>query len=463
MKEDRGTTRATVLVVDDEASARSGLEKLLRHEGFEVLSASSGESALRLVDEQPPDIVVTDLKMPGMDGLALLQKLHAGDRALPVIVATAFGDVESAVAAMRAGADDYLTKPIEFDALVLSIERSLERRALRVETENLRRQLRERDGEGLQGLVGASPAMQKVYHVARRAAPSRATVLLTGESGTGKGELARAIHALSPRAKAPFVSLHCAALAESLLESELFGHEKGAFTGADRRRLGRFEQAQGGTLFLDEVGEIPPSVQVKLLRVLQERAFERVGGNETVSVDVRLVAATNRNLVEEVRAGRFREDLYYRLNVVHIEMPPLRLRGGDVVALAQHFLRTHVAENHKSIEGFDEAARAKLQRYGWPGNVRELENAIERAVVLAEGPLLTEDDLPFDVVPVVAGGLRIPGATLAELEKYAILTTLDAVGGSTAKAAEMLDISVRTVQYRLQEYGRSGGKDRPGS
>ena len=241
-------------------------------------------------------MVVTDLKMPEMDGMTLLGKLRESDRDLPVIVVTAFGDVSSAVAAMRAGASDYLTKPIDFDALLVAIERALERRALRVEAENLRRQLRERDGEGLQGLIGASPAMQKVYRTARQVAASRATVLITGESGTGKGELARAIHALSPRAKRPFVSLHCAALPETLLESELFGHEKGSFTGADKRRVGRFEQAHGGTLFLDEIGELSPLVQVKLLRVLQERSFERVGGNETIDVDVRVIAATNRDL-----------------------------------------------------------------------------------------------------------------------------------------------------------------------
>src|SRR4051794_3330233 len=302
-----------ILVVDDEASARSGLEKLLRQSGYVVDTAKDGNEALSIAESRPPEVVVTDLKMPEMDGMTLLGKLRASDPDLPVIVATAFGDVSSAVTAMRAGASDYLTKPIDFDALLMAIERARERRALRVEAENLRRQLRERDAEGLQGLIGASPAMQKVYRTARQVAASRATVLITGESGTGKGELARAIHALSPRARAPFISLHCAAIPETLLESEMFGHEKGSFTGADKRRLGRFEQAHGGTLFLDEIGEISPLVQTKLLRVLQERNLERVGGNETISVDVRLIAATNRDLATEVREGRFREDLYYRL------------------------------------------------------------------------------------------------------------------------------------------------------
>src|SRR5664279_873035 len=296
------------------------------------------------------------------------------------------------------------------------------------------------------GLLGVSPAMQKVYRTARQVAASRATVLITGESGTGKGELARAIHALSPRAAAPFVALHCAALAESLLESELFGHEKGACTGADRRRIGRFEQADGGTLFLDEIGEIPAATQVKLLRVLQEKTYERVGGNESSKVDVRLEAATNKDLVTEVRERRFREDLYYRLNVVHIEMPPLRLRGQDVVVLAEHFLRKFARENHRQIDGLSAAARSKLMAHRWPGNVRELENAMERAVVFSEGHVVEADALPFDAAPDTLDGIRIPGATLAEIEKHAILATLDAAGGSTSRAAEILDISVRTIQ-----------------
>ncbi len=451
-------TKARILVVDDEASARAGLEKLLGGEGYRVETAESAEAALGVAADFAPDVVVTDLRMPGMDGVELTRRLREQDKHLPVILATAFGDVSTAVSAMRAGADDYLTKPIDIDALVVSIERARERRALRTEAENLRRHVREQSGEGLQGLIGASDAMQKVYRVARQVSGSRATVLITGESGTGKGELARAIHALSPRADKPFVSLHCAALADSLLESELFGHEKGAFTGADRRRVGRFEQASGGTLFLDEVGDIPPLTQVKLLRVLQERVFERVGGNEPISVDVRVIAATNKDIVAEVRAGRFREDLYYRLNVVHIDMPPLRLRGADVVALAHHFLKAYAGENHRDVETFTEKARAKILRHRWPGNVRELENAIERAVVMCEGNAVREQDLPFDAPSPLEGALRIPGSTMGEIEKYAILTTLEAVGGSTSKAAEILDISVRTIQYRLHEYGLAGGR-----
>jgi two-component system, NtrC family, response regulator HydG len=446
-------SQINILVVDDEPAARSGLEKLLRAEGYTVEVAVDGAEALTIAKDRPPDVIVTDLKMPNMDGIELMTKLHELDSSAPVIVTTAFGDVGSAVNAMRAGAEDYLTKPIDIDALVVAIQRALERRDLRVETENLRLQLRERDGEGLRGLIGASAAMQKVYRTARQVAASRATVLITGESGTGKGELARAIHALGPRADRPFVALHCTALAESLLESELFGHERGSFTGADKRRIGRFEQADGGTLFLDEVGEIPALTQVKLLRVLQERTFERVGGNEPITVDVRVVAATNRDLADDVRAGRFREDLYYRLNVVNIEMPPLRTRGGDVVVLANHFLRRFALENHKPIDAFTDAARTKIMAHRWPGNVRALENAIERAVVLCEGPRIDADDLPFDATSEMHGAVRIPGATMGEIERHAILTTLDACGGSTTKAAEMLDISVRTIQYRLHEYG----------
>jgi two-component system response regulator HydG len=447
-------SKIRVLVVDDEATARNGLAKLLEQEGYQVDTAADGVEALAAISDNAPALIISDLKMPNMDGMELLKQLHERGIDTPTVVATAFGEVSTAVAAMRAGAEDYLTKPIDFDALLLVVERTLQREELKSEAENLRRQLRARDKEGLEGLLGASAAMQRVYQIVRQVAPARATVLITGESGTGKGEVARALHALSPRSSGALVSLHCAALAESLLESELFGHEKGSFTGADKKRIGRIEQADGGTLFLDEIGEIPAATQIKLLRVLQERCFERVGGNETVKVDVRVVAATNKNLAEEVREGRFREDLYYRLNVVHVEMPPLRQRGNDVVLLAEHFLRRFARENNRRIDGFSEAARAKLVAHRWPGNVRELENAVERAVVFTEGELVEAEALPFDAAPAtIEGGPRVPGATMAELEKHAILATLDAVGGSTSKAAEMLDISARTIQYRLHEYG----------
>lgn len=446
-------TKARILVVDDEASARSGLSKLLAQEGYTVDAAADGLLALESIAENAPALIITDLKMPNLDGMGLLAKLREQNLDIPTIVTTAFGEVAVAVQAMRGGAEDYLTKPIDFDALLLSVERTLQRREVAAEAENLHRQLRARDQVGLEGLIGASAPMQRIYRMAKQVASSRATVLISGESGTGKGELARALHQLSPRANAPFVTLHCAALAESLLESELFGHERGAFTGADKRRIGRFEQADGGTLFLDEIGEIPASTQVKLLRVLQEKTFERVGGNESIKVDVRLVAATNKDLASEVRERRFREDLYYRLNVVHLQMPPLRLRGQDVATLADHFLRKFARENHRQIDGLSAAARAKLLAHRWPGNVRELENAMERAVVFTEGPWVEPEALPFEAVPDVVDGLRIPGASMAEVEKYAILKTLEAAEGSTTRAAEILDISVRTIQYRLHEYG----------
>jgi len=452
--------KVRVLVVDDEESARTGLQKLLRLDGYEVQTAEDGVAALERVAESVPDVVISDLKMPRLDGFGLLERLKKEQPGLPVIVVTAFGDVSSAVTAMRAGAEHYLVKPIDPDELGVALEKVVERRDLRFEAEVLRRQMRERDASGFERLVGASPAMQQVYKVAAQIAPAKATVLITGESGTGKGELARAIHAKGPRADKPFVALHCAALAESLLESELFGHEKGSFTGADRRRIGRFEQAHGGTLFLDEVGEIPALLQVKLLRVLQERTFERVGGNEPITVDVRLIAATNRDLGAEAEAGRYRQDLYYRLNVVHIEMPPIRARGHDVVMLAEHFLRKFSRDNAKPLEGFTEAAMAKILAHRWPGNVRELENAVERAVVLSTGPRVDVGDLPFEVAAAGGrGAVQIPGSTLAEIERYAIESTLEAVGGSTSKAAEMLDISTRTIQYRLHEYGRAKPRD----
>jgi two-component system response regulator HydG len=454
-------TQARVLVVDDEAAARVALKSLLEMQGYAVDQAQDGAAALDRLVELPPDVIVTDLDMPGMSGMQLLAELRARGQDVPVVVVTSAAELRSAVDAMRAGATDYIAKPVDFDALLLAIERAIEQREVRVENENLRRQVREQHGEGIQGLLGTSPVMQQVYRLAKQVAHSRATVLITGESGTGKGEFARAIHMLGPRAQKPFVAVHCASLAETLLESELFGHEKGSFTGADRRRVGRFEQAHEGTLFLDEVGEIPAATQIKLLTVLQERSFERVGGNESIKVDVRIVAATNRDLAADVAAGKFREDLYYRLNVVHAEMPPLRLRGSDILVLAEHFLRRFALEDHKAIDGFTDRARMKLRGYRWPGNVRELENAIERAVVLCEGGKIDEGHLPYgSALATGLDGIAVPGATMAELEKYAILKTLEAMEGSTVRAAELLDISVRTIQYRLHEYGVAKERER---
>ncbi len=453
-----------VLVVHDEVGARTAMQDLLGSAGCEVLVAADGVEALERLAERAPDVVVTHLDMPGMDGMQLIAELRASHRHVPVIVVSSAGEVRSAVAAMRAGAADYVTTPADCDELMLAIGRAIEERDLRLENENYRRQLRERHGEGMHGLVGRSPVMQDVYRMARQIAPSRANVLITGESGTGKGALARAIHALSGRAAGPFVEVHCAALAQTLLESELFGHEKGAYTGAERRRIGRFEHAHDGTIFLDEIGELAPSTQIKLLTVLQDRKFERAGGSDPIKVDVRILAATSHDLAADVAAGRFRDDLYYRLNVIAVHLPALRTRGSDVILLAEHFLRRFALENHKSITGFSERAMTKICSHRWPGNVRELENAIERAAVLCPGGTVGEEHLSQGrATPTGLDGIALPGATMAELEKYAILRTLEAAEGSTVRAAEMLDIGVRTIQYRLHRYGlaRERGRTAP--
>jgi DNA-binding NtrC family response regulator len=457
-------TKGRLLVVDDEPNARTALAELLREEGYTVETAADGFKALPKLADFGPDLLLTDLKMPGLDGLSLMGKAREQDAEIEVIVMTAHGAVESAVAAMRQGAADYLTKPLNLEELVLVLERVLERRRLRAETRKLRERLAVR--HRIDNIIGSSAPLRQVLETVLQVAPARASVLITGESGTGKELVAAAIHQHSPRAKGPFVKLHCAALAESLLESELFGHEKGSFTGAQARREGRFEQADGGTLFLDEIGEISPAVQVKLLRFLQEREFERVGGNQTVKVDVRLVAATHRDLPQLVRDGKFREDLYYRLNVVTLEMPPLRARPSDVPALAAHFLRRFAEENGKTIDGFTDEALLRLTHHPWPGNVRELENVIERAVVVCRSQRIGETDLGPTVAAaaaaVAARGLpEIPGSTRADLERYAILKTMEATGGSTSKAAEILGVSARKIQYKLHEYqtGKKGEEE----
>jgi len=441
-----------ILVVDDEVNARTALAELLRDEGFDVETAADAFKALGKYEAFAPHIVITDLKMPGMDGIELVQKLRAMEDPPAVIVMTAFGAVASAVDAMRAGAAEYLTKPINFDELLVVVDKVMEHIELRRETRQLRARLRDRVAPN--NIIGNAPPMQRVFEIIDQVAPSKATVMITGESGSGKELVANAIHQRSPRASGPFVKLHCAALAETLLESELFGHERGAFTGAAARKDGRFSLADGGTLFLDEIGEISPSVQVKLLRFLQEHEFERVGGTQTIRVDVRVIAATNRNLVDDVKAGRFREDLFYRLNVVTLDMPPLRDRKTDVPTLGKFFLDRYARENNKQIEGFAPQTLELLMSYDWPGNVRELENAIERAVVLTTGKNVEPRHLPPNVRPTTSptGMPPIPGSTLAELEKYAILETLKLTGGSTSKAAEILGISVRTIQYRLHDY-----------
>jgi len=445
--------RGRVLIVDDEANARTALAEILGDEGYSTETASDGLKALELLEAFDPDVVLTDLKMPGLDGIGLLERARMRAPNAAFVVMTAFGTISTAVEAIKKGAENYITKPLDLDALSAVVERALEKSRLRRETTQLRRQLQDRFS--FDRILGNHPSMQRVLKMVAQVAPSRATALIQGESGTGKELIASAIHHNSPRADGPFVRLNCAALAETLLESELFGHERGAFTGATNRREGKFKHADGGTLFLDEVSEISPGVQVKLLRFLQEREFERVGGNDTLTVDVRVVAATNSDLKEAVRVGTFREDLYYRLNVVQLDIPPLRARRSDIPLLAHHFLNRYAEENARDLCGFTDEALRAMMVYPWPGNVRELENAVERAVVMTEKDVIDVDDLPSTAGVGEGGdvGLLVPGMSLDELEKMAILQTLEAVGGSTLKASQMLGVSRRKIQYRLKEWG----------
>ncbi len=456
--------RGRILIVDDESNARAALNEILREEGYATETAADGFKALGKLDEFAPDVILTDLKMPGLDGIAFMEKARSAAPWSVFVVMTAFGTVSSAVDAMKKGAENYLLKPLDPEALGAIVERAMEKARLMQEAQKLRDRLRERNA--FSHIVSGDPKMHAVLELVAQVGPSKASVLVTGESGTGKELVAEAIHLASPRAKAPFVRLHCAALSESLLESELFGHERGAFTGAVARREGRFKQADGGTLFLDEIGEISPSVQVKLLRFLQEKTFERVGGNETLKVDVRVIAATNRDLAAEIKKGSFRDDLFYRLNVVTVELPPLRERRGDIAALASFFLRRYASENGKAIETLADDTLQILLDYRWPGNVRELENVVERAVVLCDGPRIEKRHLPPSVVPSEQrdGPPPIPGSTIADLERYAILKTLEACGGSTSKAATVLGVSPRKIQYKLHEYAhdRSGADNEKG-
>ena len=455
----RPAARGRILVVDDEANARAALSEILRDEGYATETAADGFKALGKLEEFAPDVVLTDLKMPGLDGIAFMEKAKSASPQTVFVVMTAFGTISSAVSAIKKGAENYLTKPLDYEALSAVVDRAMEKAKLLQETLALRDRLRERNAFG--HIVTEDPKMRAVLDLVAQVGPSKASVLITGESGTGKELIAEALCAASPRAQGPFVRLHCAALAESLLESELFGHEKGAFTGAVARREGRFKQADGGTLFLDEIGEIPMGTQVKLLRFLQDKSFERVGGNETLKVDVRLIAATNRDLKAEIKKGHFREDLYYRLNVIAVELPPLREKRADIGPLASFFLGRYAKENGRNIEGITEQAHKVLASSDWPGNVRELENVIERAVVLCEGPLVDLRHLPPSLVPADQrdGPPPIPGSTIQDLERYAILKTLEACGGSTSKAASILGVSPRKIQYKLHEY--SGGPAMP--
>jgi DNA-binding NtrC family response regulator len=443
-----------ILVVDDEANARNALAELLDDAGYSVSTAADGRTALLQMEQVDPDVVLTDLKMRGMDGLTLIERGRPMSPHATFIVMTAFGTIDTAVQAIKLGAESYLTKPLELDAVIAIVDRAIERTRLSREAAQLRQRVDDRFR--LNNILGEHPSMQRLMKNIAQVARSRATVLIHGETGTGKELIAAAIHQNSKRRDKPFIRLNCASLSETLLESELFGHERGSFTGAMTRREGRFKQADGGTLFLDEVSEIPPSVQIKLLRFLQEREFERVGGNETLKVDVRVVAATNRNLKQRVDDGRFREDLFYRLKVVQLDVPPLRVRRSDIPLLAHAFLRKYAAENDRPVQGLSEEALQHLMIYPWPGNVRELENAIERAVVMCEGDLINRDDLPTSAHGDLQNGsvmALIPGITMTELERIAILRTLDAVDGSTAQAAEILGISQRKIQYRVKEWG----------
>jgi two-component system NtrC family response regulator/two-component system response regulator HydG len=463
MEKDVTTSKGRVVVIDDEQDAAAALETLLREDGYDISRAHDGRLGLTLIEKSDPDVVLTDLRMPGMDGLDLLARIKEMRPETMVILMTAYGTVKTAVKAMKLGAEDYLAKPIDFEELEVVLARTIDKKRLLEETRNLRARLD--DKYHLDNLVGESPEMLAVFKTIKQVAPSSSSVLLLGESGTGKELFAQALHQNSQRKNKPFVKVACAALPETLLESELFGHEKGAFTGALYSRAGRFEVADGGTLFLDEIGDISPTVQVKLLRFLEEREFERVGGNRTYKVDVRIVVATHRDLAKKVAEGAMREDLYYRLNVIEIHIPPLRQRSGDIPLLAHHFLRKYAEQNDKPVRGISDEALALLLQHPWPGNVRQLENAIERAVVLSNEPVLEPAHFPTlrrsgSTLGADAGatraGVAIPGSTLAEIEREAILRTLEAVGGSTSRAATLLEISARKIQYKLKEYRQQG-------
>jgi DNA-binding NtrC family response regulator len=448
--------RLNILVVEDGQSQRKMLQGFLKDEGYGVSEAESGEEALKGVREDYFDVLLLDYKMPRMDGMKVLEEVKRLNPQIDVIMMTAYGTIDTAVRAMKAGAADYITKPIDLEELSILLDRISERRTLKRENETLREELR---GKGVttDQIIFKSSAMDEVVNLSGRVAHSGATVLLQGESGTGKELLARLIHTLSPRSERPMIIVNWASLAENLLESELFGHEKGAFTGAFRKRIGRFEEADGGTLFLDEIGELSPSIQVKLLRFLQEREFQRVGGNQTIRSDVRIISATNRNLEGRVKEGTFREDLFYRLNVVAITVPPLRTRKEDVPPLIDHFLRRFAIKNGKEVRGITPQAMDLLLKYDYPGNVRELENIIERAVVINREAVISSRDLPFSVEPSCSSpnGLIMAG-TLKEsvetLECQLIQKAMWESSNHQTKAANLLGISERMLRYKLKKY-----------
>ncbi|MGE0445681.1 MAG: sigma-54-dependent transcriptional regulator [Vicinamibacterales bacterium] len=457
------TAGERVLIVEDEPSTRLGLTELVRTWGFTTESAADGEEALQRVTAFRPSIIISDLVMPRMGGLELLRALKDDGGDLTIVILTAQGTVETAVEAIREGAYDYMTKPVEPQRLKILLEKIVERHETLREVKVLRRQLREHGTFGK--MIGTSPQMRKVYQVIEQAAPTAASVLIWGESGTGKELVAQTIHQLSPRAQMPFVPINCAAIPETLLESEIFGHEKGAFTGATDRREGCFELADRGTLFLDEIAEMTPATQVKLLRVLQERKFRRLGGRNEQTVDVRVIAATNVNPAEAVRSGKLREDLYYRLNVFAMELPPLRLRKEDLPLLVQSFIAEFNQRNNKAVTAVEPGAMRILEQYNWPGNVRELRNVIERAVILSTGEFIDGKHLPplvTDSPDVVKPTLSLaPGTTVEEAETRLILMTLEHTRDNKTRAAEILGISLKTLHNKLNKLrGRIPGRDK---
>ena len=447
----------TILIIDDEKNIREGLGAALEMEGYKIALASDGKAGLERLVKGDIDLVITDLRMPEVSGEQVLAKVAAENPGVPVIVLTGHGSIDSAVDAMRNGAYDFLTKPLNLDQLVLIVKRALQGRELVLKHKELQEELNSR--KSFESIIGKSAEMQKIFEIVRKAAGSKASVLITGESGVGKELIANALHNLSPRRDNSLIKVHCAALSENLLESELFGHEKGAFTGATSLKRGRFELANGGTIFLDEIGEIDQNVQIKILRVLQDKRFERVGGEETLEVDVRVIAATNRDLEAEIAAGRFREDLYYRLNVVHIHVPPLRDRRDDIPLLITAFLQEFAKENGKTIEGIDSRARSALYKFDWPGNIRQLRNCLESAVVMSSGPIIKLEDLP----PSIAGSsqtdiIEVPaGIPMAEAEKMLILQNLALNKGNKTKTADILGIGRKTLHRKLDEYAGKAG------
>jgi two-component system response regulator AtoC len=449
--------KPTLLIVDDEKTTREGLRAALE-ERYDVYIAEDAKAAFELLEREHFDVMLTDFRLPNEDGMKLIARAKSLSKPPICILMTAYGSEELAVDAMKRGADDYIAKGrLQIDELEMRIARALKQQNLEVENVSLRQQLDSKFG--LENIIGESPVMKEIFEIVQQVAPTRATVLLGGESGTGKELVAKAIHQLSPRSKQPFVTVHCAALVPTLLESELFGHERGAFTGAHERRIGRFEQAQGGTLFLDEIGEIDASIQVKLLRFLGERTFERVGSNKTLTADVRLIAATNKNLEELVKAGKFREDLFFRLRVVEINLPPLRERTGDIPLLAQRFLREFAGENKKPVNDFTADALQALMNYSWPGNVRELRTAIEHAVVLCRGEKISARDLPPSVRVDRAVETKLfqrNDLTVKEAEKQLIERALKDTNGNRTVAAKKIGMSRRTFHRKLHVYHLEG-------